>query len=99
MAVLHGTLDEADIDRGLLRLFNLGEKQPDEADDKHAQRDHQRRCSVRYVSLCCITDECTHDDIHCHGSRAVEDAADLYQLVALVAATTKDVEHGVYHCV
>ena len=80
----------------LLGLFDLGEEDDDESYHEDGQGNHQGRSGIGNLGLGGIADECTHDDIDCHSCSGVEYAAGLDELVALVATTAEEVEHGVH---
>ncbi len=92
-------LDEAHLNGGLLGLLDLGEADHDEGDHEDGEGDHEGGGGVGDLSLGHITDEGTHEDVAGNGSRRVEHAAELDELIAFVAATAEDVEHGVDNAV
>ena len=99
MAVAHGTFNKVELHGSLLGLFDLGEDNHDESNHEDGEGNHQSRRSVGNLSLRGIGNQSTHKDVASHGCGAVEHTAELDKLVALVAATAEEVEHGVYHAV
>ena len=83
----------------LFRFLNLREKDDDECHHKNTEGNHQCRCSICDFGFRHITNECSHQDIDCHGGRTVKYTSDLDELVSFIATTAKDVEHRVYHSV
>ena len=99
VAVAHSALDEVNTNGGLLGLFNLGEADNDESDDEDGEGNHQGGGSIGDASLGDVSNEGAHKNVAANGSRAVEYATNLDELVTLVAATTEEVEHGVNNAV
>ena len=99
MTVAHSALDEIYANGSLLGFLNLGEEDNDEGNHEDSQSNEQSGSSVGNLSLRSVSNQSTHQDVACYGSRRVEHTANLNQLVARVATTAQQVQHGVNHTV
>ena len=82
---------------GTFGFVNFCEEDYDERHDENAECDEERGGGVADGCFGGLADERAHDDVHRHGSSAVEHTAYLDELVAFVAAASEDIKHGVYN--